>query len=381
MKTSKNVQLNYILGFSSLGLLLGAVTVFAIFTEGHAIFNTSSRVAWGVPVATYAFFILTSTGLTFVASLAMVFGIKEYYVIAKRCVFLAVVTLIGGFISLGLEIGRPERMIVGFILTSNLTSPMWWMGLFYSLYVVFLAIKFVMIEAEDWNSLQSRYMGITALITVIVAHSTLGSVFGMMASRPVWYSNFMPIYFLATAFLSGLAFAIFFTHLTYFSFISLRAEMPGGVRNLVQGSLPKLLGLVTGIVLLFTVWSTITGLWISFRGGAGFEVFYLKVSSLLFQAEFWLGLVVPFLLMLSRWRGLVGVQFLASILVIIGLFLSRYSFVKGGQIYPIFDTWKPDILHYSPSLVEWGIVILAFSIVFFLYALGEKIFDLGKAPR
>jgi Fe-S-cluster-containing dehydrogenase component len=62
--------------------------------------STAASTAWYLGPAggrAYVFFVLTSTGLTFVASLAMVFGIRDFYPIAKRCVWGALVTLIAGF--------------------------------------------------------------------------------------------------------------------------------------------------------------------------------------------------------------------------------------------------------------------------------------------
>src|SRR5512145_2527772 len=66
------------------GLLVGlasfAFVAFMRLAEGGAAFNTASDgVNWGMAVAVYAFFALTSSGLTFIASLPMVFGFREYY--------------------------------------------------------------------------------------------------------------------------------------------------------------------------------------------------------------------------------------------------------------------------------------------------------------
>ena len=136
----------------TLGLTLAALT-----TQGHSAFNTESDgVVWGLPVATYVFFVLTSTGLTFVASLAMVFEVKSFYPIAKRCVWMAIATLLAGFASLAFELGHPFRMLWTLPTSFQLRSPMNWMGLFYTLYLVFLLLKFRKLQAGDWDSGASR---------------------------------------------------------------------------------------------------------------------------------------------------------------------------------------------------------------------------------
>ena len=144
LSVSRISNLRLVVG--AVGLVLGIIAGMALLSGGHATFNTSSTLVWGLPVSSYVFFVLTSTGLTFVASLAMVFGMKDFYPIAKRCVWGALVTLIIGFISLGLEIGNPLRMIWAIPLNLAVTSPMWWMGLFYLAYMGLLIVKFLLIN-------------------------------------------------------------------------------------------------------------------------------------------------------------------------------------------------------------------------------------------
>jgi len=77
-----------VVGALSAAVGLGFV-FYMLFTEGHAAFNTSSDMAWGVPIAFYLFFLLTSSGLSIIASLDSVFGLRVFYPIAKRAVFLS----------------------------------------------------------------------------------------------------------------------------------------------------------------------------------------------------------------------------------------------------------------------------------------------------
>jgi molybdopterin-containing oxidoreductase family membrane subunit len=73
-------------GLAGLVVSLG-IAFMNLMSGGHSAFNTGSDgVSWGLPVVNYVFFALTSTGLTLVASVAMTFGNKAWYPIAKRCV-------------------------------------------------------------------------------------------------------------------------------------------------------------------------------------------------------------------------------------------------------------------------------------------------------
>ncbi|KAB2849100.1 MAG: polysulfide reductase, partial [Hyphomicrobiaceae bacterium] len=90
-------------GAGAVGL---AFVFYMLINEGHAAFNTSSDVAWGAPIAFYLFFLLGSSGLSIISSIDTVFGVKLFYPIAKRCVYLSIITLVAGFAILALEIGH-----------------------------------------------------------------------------------------------------------------------------------------------------------------------------------------------------------------------------------------------------------------------------------
>ena len=189
-------------------MLVGAVggglallfVFYMLFTEGHSAFNASSDVAWGSPVAFYVFFLLTSSGLSIIASIDTVFGTKIFYPVAKRAVFLSLICLIAGFSILAMEIGRPFRMIYALPLGMQIKSPMFWMGTFYSLDLVLIILKFWMMHRGQWRSRFTHVLSVASFVVCILAQGTLGLTFGMMAMRPAWFSNILPMYFI----LSGL---------------------------------------------------------------------------------------------------------------------------------------------------------------------------------
>jgi Ni/Fe-hydrogenase subunit HybB-like protein len=368
---------NGILMMSLAGLAVSlAVVLFTlVLGEGHASFNTqSSGVVWGLPVATYVYFVLTSTGLTFVASLAMVFGLKEFYPIAKRCVWLAIATLIAGFAALALEIGHPFRMLWAIPAGMQFASPLMWMGVFYALYLVLLLLKFQRMNSGDWASGRSYGLGVASFVTVVLAHGTLGAVFGMMAMRPFWYGPLIPLYFLLTAALSGAAFAILITYVAYGS----QAAMPQRVRELMRGTMPRVFAAVLGISLVAAVSRMATGLW---SNADGLEVWSYVVASPWFWLEM-AGLGVAFLLMLApgtRANG--GTQLAAAVMVAAALFIGRYEYVIGGQLVPLFKgAWESGLAPYAPSLTEWMLTLLAVSLTFGMWAFGEKRLDLAARP-
>ena len=352
-----------------------AIALGALLSQGHAAFNTASLgVVWGLPVAVYVFFVLTSTGLTFVASLAMVFGFTEFYPIAKRCIWLALATLVAGFATLALELGHPVRMLWTIPLNFQFRSPLLWMGVFYAAYLVLLLLKFRSINRGDWSSAASRRLGVLSFATVVLAHATLGAVFGMMAMRPFWFGPMIPVYFLITAAVSGGAFAILVTYLAYGS----QAAMPPRVRQLLAGAYPKVFAAVLGVALLASVSRAANGLW---SNADGLQVWQQIVRGPWFWIEMG-GMLGAFVLMTrAGWRNLPASQLAASVLSIVSLAIGRYEFVVGGQLVPMFKgTWVQGLVEYTPSGTEWMLALMAVSLVFVVYALGERLLDLSATP-
>lgn len=354
--------------------LLGLIVSFAVALgelvgSGHAAFNTGSDgVIWGLPVVTYVFLALTSTGLTLVSSVAMTFGNKTWYPIAKRAVWLSLVTLVAGFVSLALELGNPFRMLWAIPLNFQPLSPLNWMGVFYAVFLVLGILKFLRIHNGDWNSASSRRIGAAALVTELLAGGMLGMAFGAMAMRPMWFGSLVPLYFILTGVCTGAAVVVLFTQLTY----GTESAMPEKLRGLMQGSLPTAFAALLGLTLLVIGYRALIGLW---SNADGLEVWTHIVGSAWFWIEIAL-LAGAFYLVLQR-KALAA----AAAMVIVALFIDRYDFVIGGQLAPLFKgAWVPDLIPYTPSMVEWMLTLLAFSIVFFGWGLGEKLLRLEDAP-
>lgn len=316
-------------------LLIGAASgwfvAHMLFTQGHAAFNTSSDgVIWGMPVAVYEFFSLSSSGLIFIASFPLVFGIKAFYPIAKRCIWLAIIALIAGLSVLAMELGHPFRMLWVIPTGLQFRSPMFWMGTFYSVYLALLLIKFYLLSREDWDSGFSRFISVVSFVATILASGTSGLVFGSMVMRPMWYGAFTPIYFMLTAALSGVAAIAVASHMAYGYD---RNQMPPSLRQLVGGvAWPTFFATLIGMVLVLMLARFGVGLWSNLNGLEGFDA---MARSPLFYLEVGGGLVLPFILMiLPATRCQTGVQMTAASLVLAAVLAGRYEFIVGGQIVP-----------------------------------------------
>ena len=357
----------------AIGLGVGLTYVLGmLMIEGHAAFNTSSDMAWGAPIAFYLFFLLTSSGLSVIASLDTVFGIRVFYPFAKRAVFLSIICLIAGFSVLALEIGRPFRMLWSLPLGMQVKSPMFWMGVLYSIDLVLLFVKFWLLHRRDWHSRFSHLVAVGSFVVCILAPGTLGLVFGMMAMRPAWYSNIMPMYFILTGFTSAAAFLLFFTSLLPHD------EGDKAVASLYDEVMPRLFFVSLLAVIGMRFGQIVTGLWSNVEG---LEAAWLQLHSPLFWTEIVAGLLVPTLLMAFQpVRRLPAVQFLAAASFMVGIFCARLEFLIAGQRVPLFRGHWAGYVDYWPSMTEWMLVPAGFGLLLLLYGLGNWLLRLGDRP-
>ena len=365
---------NTIMMASGAALLVSLAFAFTnLISSGHASFNTASDgVTWGLLVVTYVFLSMASTGLAMVAAMAAMFDARQYAPLIKRCTWLSIITLVAGFATLALEMGHPFRMLWAVPLNFQPASAMVWMGIFYSICLVLLAFKFTKMHGGNWSGEGLTKAG---FVVEVLALGTLGSAFGLMAMRPVWFGAEVPLLFLACGAVIGVAFAVLINQLTYGMDDK---AMPDRVRSVMTGSLPKLFAATLGIYLVFLLFRTVNGLW---TNAEGFEVVSAMVTSPWFMIEV-IALVGAFIIMISPAMRAVGtLQVVAAVATIVAMFIGRYEFVIGGQLVPLFKgAWVPGLINYTPSATEWMITLMAFSLVFAGWALGEKMLNLSAAP-
>jgi len=362
-------------------VLLGLLTVVGIGAGVHSIyvghehtFGVSRGVPWGVLIAAYVFFVVTSTGLCIVSSVGHVFGFENFNPIAKRAVFMSIATIIAGFLVIAFEIENSWRMPVGNVVGANLTSNIWWMGTLYGAYLFFMMIEFVMLQRNQ-HKVAMRF-GLAGLLTGIVAHSNLGAVFGLLNGREFWHGPYMPIYFITSAAMSGCVAIIFFTYLAY---KTNGWEMSSKMKKSME-SVAKMGALMMAIIIFFTAWKMITGVTGQPPGK------YESMQALLtgpYALNFWggevlLGMVIPFVIILAVKGRNMNALFVAAVSGMIGIYFMRYDLVIVGQLVPSFHGMGlvdyPELLTYVPSLHETLVVIGGVALCGMCFLIGERLF-------
>lgn len=402
---AKNSHYFYIwISFLTSLILLGIYGVSVTFFVSMELLEFDVNIPWAMMISTYIFLVVSSTGLCIVTSLGHVFGRSDYLLIGKRGCFLAIITIIFGMATITLHLGHPERSYY-FYLTPNVNSAIWGMSFFYTFYILFIMIEYWFLARADLARIAyassgykqtmyglmtfgirdlshdaivrdhrfARWAGIAALTAGLLAHSTLGAVFGHSEAMPYWYGVYYPIYFLVSAAFSGFAWLIAMIVITY---QIEKKEMSYELKKLIF-EMGNAFVILLGIGVLFSLYKIVYGLFTPKI--AKTVMLFLKgpFSIPFYVFEIGIGTIIPITLgIYSLKRQWIPGLATASVMTLIGLFFMRYDFVVAGQIYPIFDS-KP-LPKIFPSIIEIFIVAGIFGGLFLVYTLAVKFLPLNE---
>lgn len=363
-------------GIFGLLLIVGVGVGIAGFFIGHEhIFNNTREVPWGLLISTYAFFAITSTGLCLLAAISHVFGGNKLAPLANRMVWISLITILSGFTVIGMEIESPWRMAIYNVISPNITSNIWWMGTLYGAALGFILIEFWLILTKHYT--WALALGILGALAEVAANTCLGGVFSTLASRPFWYGSQLPVYFLACAFLSGAAAAVFFTHYAY---VIRGRKMEPHVFEGVQAA-GKVLLLMLILVSVSSFWK-MASFYVggSSDGRVAAEALYSGPLAFNFWTiELGVGIIAPIvLLLLTRFKSLTAMS-TAALMSLVGMFIARLDMVTAGQIvsqYSGFDN-LPTYINYTPSGYEWIVALAGIGFTGIAFLQGERFF--GKS--
>lgn len=203
------------------------------YVNGDKNVDYGSIVPWGLWVAAYIYFIGLSAGAFLVSSLVYVFRVKRFESIGRLALFTAVVTLFMALLSISADLGHTFRAW-HVLVYPNFRSPMAWMIWLYTAYFALVVVELWFVlrhdlvlgakkpglrgtiyglllfgsrdESEEMLASDRQIVQILATIGVplaIMFHGGVGSLFGVISSRPAWHGGLFPILFLVSALASG----------------------------------------------------------------------------------------------------------------------------------------------------------------------------------
>ncbi len=360
--------------------LAGFISFIVSYVAGHRLFGSSNVIPWGMPIVMAIYLIGLSAGLHILAFLIYIAKQDRYREVIKAAVFLAIVLIFGAMVFIALDLGRPEKFWRLFMLfyLNNMSSMFAINAIFYTSYFISAVIYFIALMANMKRF--SMVMGMVAFGWAMLTHGGTGAIFGFIEARETWFSSLSPFEFIFAALSSSLALLIVLLVFIYrYTGRNLKQELVSSLGSLVKG-------LLVGLLLLMVV-GELTHIYAPARDA----ILYMLAgpySWMFWTLQIGMGAVVP-LVILYHPRAKQSTRWVvvASVLVVVGVFIKRFYLVIPGLAYP---------LHLYPGKMEgvWGAlgsfplepaeIILSVGIAALLalvYALGFKYLELLPAKE
>jgi formate-dependent nitrite reductase membrane component NrfD len=182
------------------------------------------------------------------------------------------------------------------------------------------------------NKRLTRIFGLIGIPLALMVHGYTGFILAFGKARPLWNSSLMPLLFLVSAMVSGIAMMILVSVIRDRFFTKART---------INVDLLSALSRMLGWCLVFDLFLTATEIVvhsISHLGAQESTALLLTgpFAGLFLVLENLLGKVVPTVItLMPRTRLMIPLLVIASILVMIGIYTMRYNVVVGGEYIPL----------------------------------------------
>lgn len=384
-------------------ILMVAISVWGAFAYSYQLrhglgatgLNTPEY--WGIYIICFVFFIGISHAGTLISAILRVANAEWRRSITRSAEFITVLVIGFGAVQPVLDLGRPDR-VLNVILNPQPFSPLLWdimsIGLYLTASSIYLYIPmipdlarirdlglrprplywFLAIGYRDTPAARAALERIISVLAVAVipiavsVHTVIGWIFALTL-RPMWHSAIFGPYFVVGAIFSGIAALIIAMT------ILRRVYNLGAYFKDIHFNNMGLLLLVMAVIWFYFSFAENLTVW---YGGEEAELATLY-SKLIgdFAFPFWLMVaccfVIPFALMSRRATRTVAGATVASVAVVIGMWLERFNIVVPTSLHPRVAMSG---LHYLPSWVELSIMAGTFSGFILVYMVATKFFPI-----
>ena len=357
---------------------------------------------WSLLIVLYPYITGLVAGAFILASLERVFNVKVLKPTYQLALLTALSFMLVATMPLVSHLGHPLRFYE-ILITPHSTSAMAIFGfvyLWYLMVVLLLEIWFdyrqdMVIWSNEATGIKKRLykiltLGVTQMdpktikwddkigyfITVVgipsafLLHGYVGFIFGSIKANPWWSTVLMPVIFLFSAMVSGIALVLFiYMAVSYLK--KQKIDMPA------LDSIAKFLFYV--LIIDFTM-EGLDQIHRIYEAEESFEILYLLVHGPLFLTFFvfqiFLGTVVPLVALgtLQLYKPKVQIRkaiyLCCSLLVLAGIFFMRWNVVIGGQLFSKsflgFTGYKLHLIGAEGVLLSLVWIIIPFCILAFL---------------
>ncbi len=336
---------------------------------------------WSIQIVMYPYMTGLVAGAFVLSSLYHVFGQKDLKEIAQFSLVFSLALLPVAAMPLLLHLQQPTRAMEP-LLTPHFTSAIAAFGIVFTTYalIVLSEIWFVYrkyfveqvyalkeqaglanamkrtvyrvltIGAYDVSDgaikVDKKAATVLAAIGIPVAcflHGYAGFIFGSVKANALWMSPLMPVIFIMSAVVSGIALCMF-TYIAIMEWKAFWQRRHGGALEAgqIKGAEEEVINKASKYLLGFLVAAiSLEMLDLIFRGYTAMKswdilrsVMYGKDFLNIFVLQYGLGNLVPFLLLILPRRTLFRTV-IALVLVLFGVFMMRWNVVIGGQAFSL----------------------------------------------
>jgi len=386
--------------FVLVGIILFGVLAWILqLRSGLGITGLNQPVFWGFYITNFVFFIGISHAGTLISAILRLARAEWRRAITRSAEVITVLVLFFGVFNIVTDLGRPDRMLKIF-LNGKLSSPLLWDVMSISVYLTasaiylylplipdialmrdtlnsgtrrfvykVLALKWKGTE-QQWHLLE-RAISIMAVIVIPIAvsvHTVVSYVFAMTI-QPMWHSTIFGPYFVTGAIFSGIAALIIAMY-----FIRRSYHLEAYLKSIHFNNLGLLLLVMSLLWFYFTFTENLT----AFYGAepAHLKVFWAKFTGG-YAPYFWTMVlccfIIPLIVLSNKKTRTIFGTMMASVSVIIGMWLERFTIVLPTLINPRLPYQRG---FYHPTWIEFAVTLACFASFILLYILFTKFFPI-----
>jgi Ni/Fe-hydrogenase subunit HybB-like protein len=332
-------------------------------TQGF-LYPNEVEVLWSLLIVLYPYITGLVAGAFIVSSLYHVFGREELKPVARFALVAAFSFLLFACTPLLFHLGHPERAF-NIMFTPKFTSAMSGFGYIYTFYLIIVALEIWFVFRPDMVRLAQESTGLKKLfysvlslgvfdvsekalhldhkITTFLAaigipsacvlHGYVGFLFGSLKSNPWWSTPLMPVIFLMSAIVSGIAVLI----VSYAIIMKLKGK------TVDSNCMQSLCGYLWGFFIVDVTLELLELISMGYEGEESWSAISQLIGGRLQFSYVVLQLIVcstiPMVMLgiVSLWklkestRNMLGI--ISSVLLLIQVLAMRWNVVIGGQLF------------------------------------------------
>jgi len=380
----------------------------AIITEGF-VYPNEAHVAWSVMIALYPYITGLVAGAFIVSSLYHVFGDKDLKPVGNMALVAALCFIMFCMTPLLFHLGQPFRCF-NIMFTPNLMSAMSIFGYICFFYMGILLVEIWLVFREDiikrsregfvlkrWfyvllalgvtemtdqsRALDKKIVGFLAAIGIpsaCILHGYVGFIFGAIKSNPWWSTPLMPLIFLLSAIVSGIAVLM----LMYMIAMKIKKS------EISVACVQSLCKYFWGFLILDVTLEGLEVLTMGYEGEESWAIISRLMTGKLALSYIWIqgliGSLIPLVLL-----GVVSLRplkdrtklvfaILSSSLILVQVFAMRWNVVIGGQLFSKSLRGFTD--YHLPLLGKEGLLmsLILFSLPFITFYICTLILPIFK---